>query len=260
MSGTSTRVALITGAASGLGLATARRLAADGFRIMAADLRHGAALEALALLPGEGHAAFEIDVGDEASVRSLFHAVESEHGPVTAYLNFAGILSTRPAGGRTSILELESDEWSKVMHINAGGSFFGVSEMARRRTAEPVEHGRIVLLASLAGQIGGLQAGAAYSASKAAVIALAKVAARELGPLGITVNVIAPGPIDTPMLRATVPEAERANFSYGSLDHVPLRRVGNPDEIAGAASFLVSPEGGYTTGATIDINGGLSMR
>jgi len=254
-----TRIALITGAASGLGLATARRLAEDGLQIAVADLRLDAARDAAASL-GAGHIGLEVDVGQEASVRAMFDAAENQLGPVAVLGCFAGILSIAPQPGRLPLVDISVDEWDRVMAINGRGAFLCMREMLRRRASGPrVDHGRIVSVSSLAGQIGGLQSGAAYSASKGAVLSLTKVAAREAAPLGITVNAIAPGPIDTPMLRRTLPEGS-GDQKYAGLSQVPLGRVGAPEEIAAAVSFLVSPGGAFVTGATIDVNGGLSMR
>ena len=253
------RIALITGGASGLGLASARRLAADGLTIAVADLKADAATVAAASLPGAGHIGLCCDVGDETSVRAAFEAVQERIGSVTVLACFAGILSTSRTPGRLPTTDIGIDEWDLVMQVNARGTFLCIREMLRRAGSQRVEQGRIVTVASLAGQVGGLQSGAAYSASKGAVLAMTKVVAREAAALGITVNAIAPGPIDTPMLQQTVPEAQRDQKYLGTAA-VPLGRVGEPREIAAAVSYLVSPGAAFVTGATIDVNGGLSMR
>lgn len=252
------RIALITGGASGLGLASARRLAEDGLTVAVADLRGGAAADAAATLPGHGHVGIELDVTREDSVRSAFDVVQEKLGPVTVLACFAGILSTSPTPGRLPTTEISLGEWDAVMQVNARGAFLCIREMLRR-TSAPVEQGRIVTVASLAGQIGGLQSGAAYSASKGAVLALSKVVAREAAPLGITCNTIAPGPIDTPMLHQTVPPGQKGQKYLGTAS-VPLGRIGLPEEIAAAVGYLVSPGAAFVTGATLDVNGGLSMR
>lgn len=194
------RVALITGGASGLGLASARRLAEDGLTVAVADLNADAAIAAAAQLPRTGHMGLSLDVTSEASVSAAFDAVQRQIGAVSVLACFAGILSTSTTPGRLPTTDITLAEWDTVMEVNARGSFLCIREMLRRVNGQPVEHGRIITVASLAGQIGGLQSGAAYSASKGAVLALSKVAAREAAPLGITVNTISPGPIDTPML------------------------------------------------------------
>jgi len=254
-----TRIAIVTGGASGLGLATARRLAADGLTVAIADLRPDAARDAAAALGAE-HIGLTVDVADESSVVALFDTVEQKLGPVAVLAHFAGMLSTAPKPGRLPLVEITAQEWDRVMAVNGRGAFLCVREMLRRRSSGTrVEHGRIVTVSSLAGQVGGMQSGAAYSASKGAVLSLTKVAAREAAPLGITVNAIAPGPIDTPMLQQTVAEGN-GDQKYLGLAQVPLGRIGVPDEIAAAVGFLVSPGGAFVTGATIDVNGGMSMR
>jgi len=252
------RVAMITGGASGLGLASARRLADDGLTVAVADLNADAAMSAALQLPGSGHIGLAIDVTSEASVSAAFDTVEHQLGPVTVLACFAGILSTSPTPGRQPTTEITLDEWDTVMQVNARGSFLCIRELLRR-TTQPVEHGRIITVASLAGQIGGLQSGAAYSASKGAVLALSKVAAREAAALGITVNTISPGPIDTPMLHQTVPPEQQGQKYLGTAS-VPLGRIGLPEEIAAAVGYLVSPGAAFVTGATLDVNGGLAMR
>ena len=253
------RVALITGGASGLGLASARRLAEDGLTIALADLSADAAATAAASLPGKGHIGLRCDVCDEASVSASFATVQERVGSVTVLACFAGILSASPTPGRLPTTEISLNEWDRVMQVNARGTFLCIREMLRRVGNQPIEQGRIITVASLAGQVGGMQSGAAYSASKGAVLALSKVAAREAAALGITVNTIAPGPIDTPMLHQTVPEAQRGQ-KYLGVAQVPLGRIGVPEEIAAAVSYLVSPGAAFVTGATLDVNGGMSMR
>jgi 3-oxoacyl-[acyl-carrier protein] reductase len=253
------RIAMITGAAGGLGLATAHRLAEDGLTVAVADLHGEAAQRGAATLPGNGHIGLACDVTDEASVRAAFVAVEQKLGPVGVLVCFAGILSTQPVPGRLATVDITLQEWEGVMRVNARGTFLCVREMLRHCAGRAVENGRIVTVASLAGQMGGMQSGSAYSASKGAVLALSKVAAREAAALGITVNTVAPGPIDTPMLHQTVPQGNEGQKYMGTAA-VPLGRIGQPEEIAAAVAYLVSPGSGFVTGATIDVNGGMLMR
>jgi 3-oxoacyl-[acyl-carrier protein] reductase len=253
------RIALVTGGAGGLGLATAKQFARDGMRVVIADLEPAAAREAARQLDGQGHDGVGIDVTSEASIVAAFDAVERDTGPIAVLAHFAGVLGAGGTATGISLIESTTEDWDRVLTVNARGSFLCVREFARRRRAKPLEHGRVITISSLAGQAGGLQSGAAYSASKAAVLGLMRTAARDLASLGITVNAIAPGPIDTPML-AQATGATKDGAKYTKLDAVPLGRVGVPDEIAATASFLASISAGYVTGATIDVNGGLLMR
>lgn len=248
------RIALVTGGSGGLGLATARRFASDGMTVALADIDGEAAQKAAAGLEGEGHRGLALDVSREEAVVAAFDLVEAAMGPVSVLAHFAGTLGAGGSAVGIPLSQSTAEDWDMVMAVNARGTFLCVREMARRRRATPVEHGRIITVSSLAGEVGGLQSGAAYSASKAAVLGLTRTAARDLGPIGITVNAIAPGPIDTPMLARSA-----SGGAYTMLDSVPLRRIGTPDEIAEAASFLASVGAGFVTGATIDVNGGLLM-
>jgi 3-oxoacyl-[acyl-carrier protein] reductase len=255
------RVALVTGGASGLGLATARRFASEGMRVVIADLNETAAAEAAASLYGDGHRALHIDIAEESVVAKAFDEVEEGVGPVAVLANFAGAI--RAAAGDYSLSHLTLAEWDKLFAINARGSFLCCREMARRRPTRPVEHGRIILISSSAAQLGAsTRANVAYRASKASVLALTKGAASELAPLGITVNAIAPGAIDTPMLRAGTAAHGGKLSDYAALggDRLPITRLGLPEEVAAAASYLASPEAAYVTGATLDVNGGLRMQ
>jgi len=252
------RIALVTGGTGGLGLATARQFARDGMIVVIADLDLAASAKAAAGLEGRGHRGVALDVSSEEKVAETFKAIESEVGPISVLAHFAGMLGAGGTATGISLIDSTVEDWDRVQSVNARGTFLCVREMARARRAKPVEHGRIITISSLAGQTGGLQSGAAYSASKAAVLGLTRTAARDLGSMGITVNAIAPGPIDTPML-AQATGTTSSGTKYTKLDSVPLGRVGVPEEIAAAASFLASINGGFVTGATIDVNGGLYM-
>jgi 3-oxoacyl-[acyl-carrier protein] reductase len=252
------RIAIVTGGAGGLGLATARQFARDGMRVIIADLAADTAAKAAASLDGAGHMGVALDASSEASVAGVFERIETEIGPISVLMHFAGVLGAGGAANGITLIESTVEDWDHVMNVNARGSFLCVREMARQRRKTPVAHGRIITVSSTAGQLGGLQSGAAYSASKAAVLGLTRAAARDLGPLGVTVNAIAPGPIDTPMLALSTPRGE-PGVKYTRLESVPLGRIGMPEEIAAAASYLASIGAAYVTGATIDVNGGMHM-
>lgn len=249
------RVALITGGASGLGLATAKRFAADGLAVVVGDLDGARARDTAAALPGAGHWGLAMDVADERSVRAGFDAAESRCGAVAVLACFAGISSRDRTRKSVALVDIELDEWEAIMRVNARGTFLCVREMMRRRTTRPVEQGRIIVVSSVAGQFGAIRSGPAYSASKGAVLAMMKVAAREAAALGMTVNALAPGSIDTPMLTQIL-----GGDSAAIAAAVPLKRIGTPDDVAAAASYLASAGAAYVTGATLDVNGGIQMR
>jgi NAD(P)-dependent dehydrogenase (short-subunit alcohol dehydrogenase family) len=234
------RVAVITGAASGIGAACARALAEDGLVVAATD-RHCAK--------------YLMDVTDEKAVESAFDAIETELGKVSVLITSAGTMIA-PTVHRPSLTEISADVWDETFRINARGTFFAIRALLRRRLGDPIPHGRIVTISSAAGQTGGLRGGADYAASKAAVLALTKLAAREAAPTGMTVNAIAPGPIETPLFRSVNPEGKDGPM----LASVPLGRIGTPEEVAAAVRFLVSEDAGYITGSVIDVNGGSRMQ
>jgi 3-oxoacyl-[acyl-carrier protein] reductase len=252
------RIALVTGGASGLGLASAQRLAGMGLRVIVTDIDRAGAERAAALLPGDGHRGVALDVADETAVSSVFDMVEEDIGPVAVLANFAGVL--RAGQGDSSLAGLSLDEWNGVFAINAAGSFLVTREMARRRPARSDEHGRIILVSSVGGQVGGFQSSPAYLSSKGSILALVKAAAREFAPLGITVNGIAPGPIDTPMLRAATAAKGGNKDGFSNMALLPLGRIGTPEELAAATAYLASREAAFVTGSIMDVNGGMRMQ
>lgn len=258
---TGKRIALITGGTGGLGLATAQRFARDGIVVVVADLDGGAVKQAVASLHGEGHAGVEIDVANEASVKAAFEFVEARVGPISILCTCAGIIGNDDEGKQPSISEVTLDVWNRTMGVNATGTFLCVREFAKVRLARRVEHARVITVSSSVAQLGGYQSKAAYCASKGAVLSLTKAAARDLAALGITVNSIAPGPIDTPMLRSSSgPSLLKKDSDYNALALVPLGRIGRPEEFAAAAAYLASTDSGFVTGSTLDVNGGLRMQ
>ncbi len=249
------RVALVTGGASGLGAATAAAFAEAGMSVAICDLNGDAATDVARSLPNGRHAAHHLDVCDEAGIQAVFAAVERDLGPVAVFANFAGLIITS-RDRRPAITDTTAEDWHRTFKVNAFGSFLGVREMLRRRQTTPVKDGRIILIASSAAQIGGYNGPSPYISSKGAVLSFVKVAAREAAPMGITVNAISPGTIDTPMLRSAMPPDRDAAYCL----NVPLGRIGHPKDIAAAANFLASPDAGYITGSCVDVNGGIRMQ
>ncbi|SMF35580.1 3-oxoacyl-[acyl-carrier protein] reductase [Tistlia consotensis] len=250
------RVALVTGAVGGIGAAVCRRLAAEGFALAVSGLERPACEELAAGLPGEGHHPVACDVTDEAAVEALFDEAETRLGPVSVLVCGAAVLLLREGGRRPLLVETTLEEWERTQAVNGRGTFLCLRSFLRRRQERPLPDGRVVTFSSVAAQLGGYRASSAYIASKAAILGLTKAAAREAAPLGITVNCVAPGLIDAPMLRLSLPPGAEGEAAAA----IPLQRIGSPEEVADAVAFLASPGAGYITGATIDINGGYRMQ
>ncbi|WP_343292718.1 SDR family oxidoreductase [Vandammella animalimorsus] len=250
-----TRTALVTGAAGGIGQAVCRALAQQELRIVLADCQEVVALQALAdTLPGQRHAVVQVDIGELESIERMYARLQSQGIGLSVLVNVAAISPVGDGGARIDVKATSPQLWNRVFAVNA----FGTYAMCRgflMQLPPDIAHGRIVNFASTAAQLGGYQSCAAYVASKAAVIAFTKALAREVAPQGITANVVSPGLIDTPMLRARLrPDDERA-----ALGLVPLERIGLPEEVAAAVSYLIRPEASYVTGSTLDVNGGYYM-
>jgi len=242
--------AIVTGAASGFGAIAARALRQAGHRILVTDIDGDAARRlATELDPTETTAmAAVLDVQRPEDFERVRDEAIGRWGSVEILVNNAAVTIARP------LLEIEPAEFNAVMATNAGGVFAG-SQILGRHFKER-GYGRIVNLASLAGQNGGTATGAHYAASKGAILTLTKVFARDLAPFGITVNAVAPGPMDTPLVHALVP----AEKMQGLLANIPVGRLIDPSFVASVVVLLASPAASAVTGACWDVNGGLFMR
>jgi NAD(P)-dependent dehydrogenase (short-subunit alcohol dehydrogenase family) len=243
------RVAVVTGGASGIGLAIAERLAAGGIAVAILDRNAAAADEAATKVAATGATAvgLDVDVTDRAGVEAAVAEVRERLGPPTILVNNAGLQGFGP------FLKITPEAWGRVLDVNLTGTFHCCQVVIPHMVE--AGWGRIVNISSSSAQ-GGQPYMAHYVSSKAAVIGLTKSLALEFGPKGITVNTIPPGFIDTPMLR----DSESKGLLGESVEHhaglTPVRRVGRPEDIAAACAFLVSEEASYVTGQVIGVNGG----
>lgn len=244
-----TPVAVVTGAAQGIGEAIARRFVAEGYGVVYADLNVEVAEQAAVTgdPTGERAVAAELDVRRLDSVQSCLDAAVERWGKVDVWVNNAARTLT------ASFLEIDPEEWDDVLATNLRGTYFGCRiagmHMSERRS------GRIVNLASVAGQWGRSLTGAHYAASKAGIVSVTRSAAMALAPFGVTVNAIAPAAIEGPAA-AAMPADELAAY----VQEIPAGRLGRPQEVAALAVFLASHDAAFTTGATYDVNGGILMR
>ena len=243
------RVAIVTGGASGIGLAIAERLSADGHAVAIFDLNGGAAEAAAATITAAGGSALglEVDVVDRAMIDSGVEAVGSALGPPLVLVNSAGLDCFAP------FLSITAETWRRVLEVNLTGTFHCCQSVLPGMVAE--RWGRIVNISSSSAQ-GGQPMMTPYVAAKAGVIGFTKALALEFGPKGITVNTIPPGFIDTPMLRASESKGLLGEGVEFHAARTPVRRVGRPEDIAAMCSFLVRDEASYITGQVMGVNGG----
>ncbi|GAA3566434.1 SDR family NAD(P)-dependent oxidoreductase [Amycolatopsis ultiminotia] len=244
------QVAVVTGGANGLGEFIARRLHADGYRVAVADVDAAAA----AALAGELDATaatargYGVDVRDRAALEGLLSGLCADFGEVHVLVNNAARTQAK------SLLEITREELDEVMAVNLTGTFQACQLFGAYFAKQG--YGRIVNLASLAGQNGGTATGGHYASSKGAILSATKVFARELAPHGVTVNAVSPGPQDSPAVRAIIGEENLADYVRG----IPVGRLGDPAFIASTVALLASPAAASVTGACWDANGGLHLR
>jgi 3-oxoacyl-[acyl-carrier protein] reductase len=241
------KIAVVTGGAQGIGQAIATTLAQEGSDVVVADLDANRCEETVARVQelGKKAMAVSVNVGDWDQVKGMIDRVQKDWERIDILVNNAGI--TRDG----LLLRMKEEDWQSVLQVNLTGTFFCVKAvlptMSRQR------NGRIVNIASIIGAIGNIGQ-ANYAASKAAVIGLTKTVAREYASRNITVNAVAPGFIDTAMTQDLSTETKEA-----LLNQIPLKRLGQPSDIADAVSFLCSEKAGYITGHVLHVNGGMHM-
>ena len=241
------RISVVTGSAQGIGQAIAITLAQEGSDVVVADLDATRCEETVARVQQLGRKAMavSVNVGDWDQVKGMIDRVQKDWERIDILVNNAGI--TRDG----LLLRMKEEDWQSVLQVNLTGTFFCVKAvlptMSRQRS------GRIVNIASIVGAIGNIGQ-ANYAASKAAVIGLTKTVAREYASRNITVNAVAPGFIDTAMTQDLSTETKGA-----LLNQIPLKRLGQPSDIADAVSFLCSEKAGYITGHVLHVNGGMHM-
>jgi 3-oxoacyl-[acyl-carrier protein] reductase len=243
---TTPRVAVITGAAVGIGAAVAKRLAQDGFHVMVTDRDVKAATQTARAIEKAGGLAtpHELDVGNPASIAQAFDAIRRTVGRCDVLVNNAGIAKTYP------FIDFPLDNWNATMNINVTGTMLCSQHAARLMRKR--RWGRIISIASVAGMRAVGSGRTAYGTSKAAVIGLMRQIAAELTVEGITANAIAPGPVDTPLTQVLHSPAFRQAYTAA----IPAGRYGLTTEIAAMAAFLASDQAAYISGAVIPVDGG----
>jgi 2-hydroxycyclohexanecarboxyl-CoA dehydrogenase len=248
------RIAVVTGGASGIGLAISQRLARDGASVAVFDVDSAGAQRLVQQLRADGSAALavEVDVSDRGQVDRAVREVRDKLGPIQVLVNCAGIEAFE------RFESITESSWDRIMAVNLKGTF----NCTQAVVSDMIEAGwgRIINISSSSAQ-SGVANMTHYAASKAGVIGFTKALARELGRAGITVNTIPPGSIETPMFRRA---AEEGRFGSAPVEQVlgsmvPVGRAGTPEDIAAACAFLASEEAGYITGQAIGVNGGRYM-
>lgn len=242
------RLAVVTGAGSGIGRAVCRVFASEGATVIGADMNEKGMEETLAMIKDTGdHQSFQCDVSSSASVNNLLDKIKEKYSsaPQVA-VNSAGITRDR------TMMKLTEEDFDKVVNVNLKGTWLLNKAVGKAMLTDKVP-GSIVNISSLVGKTGNIGQ-TNYAASKAGVIGITKSMAKEMGKFNIRVNAVLPGFIETPMTE-TVPE----NLMQMTKLLIPLGRLGNPEEIANTCAFLASDKSSYITGATIEVTGGLFM-
>lgn len=241
------KLVLVTGAAGGMGIAIVDRLVRDGFRIAAADI-NAEGLAGLKSQHGGRVSIYPCDQTDEAAVRKIVDGIVADLGPVDVLVNTTGW------AGTTRFDEEDSRYWRKILAINFESALYVTHALLRHMIERKA--GKIVYVGSDAGRVG-TSGEAVYAAAKAALGALAKSLARENARHKLTFNVVSPGPTETPLLREEMQEKPELIERMAKL--IPMRRIGQPVDIANAVAFFVSPDSEYMTGQIMSVSGGLTM-
>ncbi|SOC82909.1 3-oxoacyl-[acyl-carrier protein] reductase [Ensifer adhaerens] len=244
------QTAVVTGGARGLGAEIVRALHREGFRVVITDIEAdaGASLASELDLAGATAVTATLDVNKPGDFQDVLDKCVERWGSVEVLVNNAARTAVKP------VLEIDPADFNAILATNAGGTFAG-SQVFGRHFKER-GYGRIVNLASLAGQNGGTATGAHYAASKGAILTLTKVFARDLAPFGVTCNAIAPGPMDTPMVRSVITPDKMA----AALANIPVGQLGDPVFVAELVALLAGPKAYFVNGACWDVNGGIYMR
>ncbi len=244
------QIALVTGAGQGLGQHFCASLLRAGYSVAVTDLNLAAAQACAKQLDptGEHTLALQLDAGSKADFEAGLEQVLARFGALHVVVNNAAVTKTTP------LMQISPEEFDAVVGLNLRSVFLGCQVLGARMAE--TGYGRIINMASLAGQNGGTATGAHYAASKGGIVTLTKIFAKEFAARGVTVNAIAPGPIESAAVRAAIP-AERLP---GLLANIPVQRLGDADFLGDLIVQLARPEAYFTTGATWDVNGGLFMR
>jgi len=238
-------VAIVTGAARGIGREVARQLAERGAAVAVVDIDAEGAIEAAEEI-GPNALAIACDVSSGHAVAAMVETVIAQLARIDILVNNAGVCE------RGRIEEITEEQWDRTLAVNLKGPFLVSRAVAPRMKSQ--KSGRIINISSIAGKTGGLMVGLDYSASKGGLLAMTRALARELAPFGITVNSVCPAMVDTEMGRL-FGEEEKRRYLAG----VPLGRLATPEDVAAAVLYLASDAAGYVTGEVIDVNGGLVM-
>lgn len=250
--GTKGRVAVVTGAASGMGLAIARHLAAGGDRVGLLDLQGDAARKAADELRESGaHAiAADVDVTDRGAIDAALDKVRAELGPIAIMVTSAGLDAFE------RFTDITAESWERILAVNLTGTFHCLQAAAP--DMREARWGRMVTISSSSAQSGAPRM-AHYVAAKGGVVGLTRALALELAPRGITVNTITPGMIDTPMLRGAAAGRDIGQLEKVAARSIPVGRPGTPEEIAATCGFLCSDQAAFITGQVIGVNGGMVL-
>ncbi|MHB8064156.1 MAG: SDR family NAD(P)-dependent oxidoreductase [Ruminiclostridium sp.] len=243
---TTKKVAVVTGAAQGIGLAISKKLASQGICVAMVDINEEILSKAVKAICDEGYIskAFLCDVSSPESLQMLMDNVVAEFGQLDVLVNNAGILTS------SKISEITGPEWDKVLSVNLKSVFFAIQKALPY--LEKSKYPRIINMSSNAGRMGSYEQTMSYVASKGGIISLTYGMARRLAPLGITVNAICPGTIESPLFKLGTKE-QLDNL----LSKIPIGRFGQPDDVANGVAFLAQDESGFITGHCLDINGGM---